>query len=64
MVAARLMVLQSRNMSLKDLDSSSDEEGHYTTTSVTLGYAAIESTGDDISHVGGYPVRLHNLFLR
>lgn len=40
-------------MAPKDLDSSSDEEGDYTTTNVTLGYASNESAGDDISHLGG-----------
>jgi len=45
----------SANMSSKDIDLSSDEEGDYTTTNVTLGYASVELTGDDISQVGGYP---------
>jgi hypothetical protein len=44
-------------MSGGDIDSSSDDEGGFTTTNVTLGYASQESTGDDISHIGGYPVR-------
>lgn len=38
------------------MDSSSEDEGPYTTTNVTLGYASRESTGDDISHLGGHPV--------
>lgn len=40
------------------MHSSSDDEGGYTTTNVTLGYASLESTGDDISHIGGHPVFL------
>ncbi len=43
-------------MSGIDADSSSEDEGDYKTTSVTLGYASIEATGDDISHLGGHPV--------
>ena len=39
------------------MDSSSEDEGGYSTTNVTLGYASKEPTGDDISHIGGYPVR-------
>lgn len=39
-------------------DSSSDDGEDYSTTNVTLGYAATESTGDDISHLGGYPTWL------
>lgn len=45
-------------MATKKYDSSSDEEGDFTTTNVTLGYASTETAGDDISHIGGYPVRL------
>jgi pre-rRNA-processing protein TSR4 len=37
---------------------SSDEEEDYSTTNVTLGYASTESTGDEISHVGGHPTWL------
>lgn len=51
----------SANMSSKDIDLSSDEEGDYTTTNVTLGYASVELTGDDISQVGGYPVGQQSL---
>jgi hypothetical protein len=40
------------------MDSSSEDEGPYTATNVTLGFAAQESTGDDISRLGGYPVRI------
>lgn len=40
-----------------DSDSSSDDdETGYQTTNVTLGYASTESTGDEISHIGGYEV--------
>ncbi|KAK5233398.1 hypothetical protein LTR47_005491 [Exophiala xenobiotica] len=37
---------------------SSDEDDDYSTTNVTLGYATTEPTGDDISHLGGYPTWL------
>lgn len=37
---------------------SSDDGADYSTTNVTLGYAATESTGDDISHLGGHPTWL------
>ena len=47
-------------MSGRDIDSSSDEEGNYTTTNVTLGYAAKEPSGDEISHLGGHPVGHHH----
>ena len=47
-----------RQMSKND-DSSSDDGGDYTTTNVMLGYAANDSAGDDISHIGGYPVSLY-----
>ncbi|OAP58844.1 hypothetical protein AYL99_06141 [Fonsecaea erecta] len=40
-----------------DSDSSDDGED-YSTTNVTLGYATVESTGDDISHLGGHPTWL------
>lgn len=33
---------------------SSDEDDDYSTTNVTLGYAATETKGDDVSHLGGY----------
>lgn len=39
-----------------DSDSSYDGENDYTTTNVILGYASAESSGDDISRVGGHPV--------
>ncbi|KAK4942535.1 hypothetical protein LTR10_017664 [Elasticomyces elasticus] len=39
-------------------DSSSDDGEDYSTTNVTLGYASADSTGDDISHLGGYPTWL------
>ncbi|KIY02491.1 uncharacterized protein Z520_00956 [Fonsecaea multimorphosa CBS 102226] len=37
---------------------SSDDGDDYSTTNVTLGYATVESTGDDISHLGGHPTWL------
>ncbi|KIW74628.1 hypothetical protein Z517_11398 [Fonsecaea pedrosoi CBS 271.37] len=40
-----------------DSDSSDDGED-YSTTNVTLGYATVESTGDDVSHLGGHPTWL------
>ncbi|KAJ9611404.1 hypothetical protein H2200_004588 [Cladophialophora chaetospira] len=40
-----------------DSDSSDDGED-YSTTNVTLGYASPESTGDEISHLGGHPTWL------
>lgn len=43
------------------MGSSSEDEGEYTTTNVTLGYASKEPTVDDISHVGGHPVCVDNL---
>lgn len=44
---------------MPDYDSdSSDDVGDYSTTNVTLGYAATESTGDDVSHLGGHPTWL------
>jgi len=44
---------------MPDYDSdSSDDAGDYSTTNVTLGYASTESTGDDISHLGGHPTWL------
>ncbi|KAI1609609.1 programmed cell death protein 2 [Exophiala viscosa] len=39
-------------------DSSSDDGEDYSTTNVTLGYASADSTGDDVSHLGGYPTWL------
>ena len=45
-------------MSTVEVDSSSDEESEYRTTNTTLGYASLEPTGDDISHIGGHPVSL------
>jgi hypothetical protein len=46
---------------LHDMDSSSDDEGDYTTTSVTLGYAAPDASGDEISHLGGYSVSTRSI---
>ncbi|KIW88923.1 uncharacterized protein Z519_10407 [Cladophialophora bantiana CBS 173.52] len=40
-----------------DSDSSDDSED-YSTTNVTLGFATTDSTGDDISHLGGHPTWL------
>lgn len=37
-----------------DSDSSDDDGNDYSTTDVILGYASTDSTGDDISHLGGY----------
>lgn len=45
-------------MSTTKYDSSSDDEGDFTTTDVTLGYASVETTGDEVSHIGGHSVRL------
>ncbi|ETI29444.1 hypothetical protein G647_01897 [Cladophialophora carrionii CBS 160.54] len=40
-------------------DSDSSDEGEdYSTTNVTLGYVSADSTGDEISHVGGHPTWL------
>ncbi|KAF2084540.1 hypothetical protein K490DRAFT_48943 [Saccharata proteae CBS 121410] len=38
--------------------SDSEDDGDYTSTSVTLGYASKEPTGDDFSQLGGYPTWL------
>ncbi|RMZ88051.1 hypothetical protein DV736_g4714, partial [Chaetothyriales sp. CBS 134916] len=46
-------------MSKIDMNSSSEDDGDYTTTNVTLGYASTEPTGDDISHIGGHPTWLN-----
>ena len=43
-------------MSNMDMDSSSEDDGDFKTTNVTLGYASAEATGDDVSHIGGHPV--------
>ncbi|KAK3179865.1 hypothetical protein Dsin_032538 [Dipteronia sinensis] len=40
-----------------DSDSSDDNNDAYTTTNVVLGYAVDEPAGDDISHIGGHPVK-------
>lgn len=40
-----------------DSDSSFEDED-FTETSVLLGYASKEATGDAISQLGGYPVSL------
>ena len=53
-----ILVRLPLRMSLNDLESSSDEDGDYATTNVTLGYASKESTGDDVSQLGGYHVCL------
>jgi len=47
----------STTMASYDSDSSSDD-GLDVQTNVTLGYATQESTGDDISHIGGHPTWL------
>lgn len=39
-----------------DSDSSEEEGGSFTTTSVVLGYASKEVTDDGFSQLGGYPV--------
>jgi len=41
-----------------DSDSSGDEDNEYTLTNVLLGYASKETTDDEISQLGGRPVRL------
>ncbi|EXJ84979.1 hypothetical protein A1O3_05654 [Capronia epimyces CBS 606.96] len=38
-----------------DSDSSDDGGDDYSTTNVILGYAVSDPSGDEISHVGGYP---------
>ena len=41
-------------------DSDSSDEGEdYTETNVLLGYAAKEPSGDNVSHLGGTPVRFY-----
>lgn len=55
--ATLLRYLQVASMAPYDSDSS-DEDEDYSTTNVTLGYATTEPTGDDISHLGGYPTWL------
>jgi pre-rRNA-processing protein TSR4 len=37
---------------------SSDDDALYSTTNVTLGYATTDSSGDEISHIGGHPTWL------
>jgi hypothetical protein len=37
-------------------DFSSEDEAVYDTTNVTLGYTSTETTGDDVSHTGGFAV--------
>lgn len=44
-------------MSPYDSDSSDGDDEDYTETGVLLGYASKEPTEDDISQLGGYPVR-------
>lgn len=45
-------------MGPNDSDSSDGESESFTTTNVLLGYASKETTEDDFSQLGGYPVRL------
>ncbi|KAF2096889.1 hypothetical protein NA57DRAFT_78479 [Rhizodiscina lignyota] len=45
-------------MASYDSDSSLDDEGNYTETSVLLGYASQGSTEDTVSQLGGYPTWL------
>lgn len=40
-----------------DSDSSGDEELDYTLTNVLLGYASVDPRDDEISQLGGRPVR-------
>lgn len=51
----------ARTMDPYDSDSSIDDAGDYTETGVLLGYASEEATDDTISHLGGWPVRLHSV---
>jgi len=44
-------------MAIYDSDSSDGEDADYTETGVLLGYASKEPTEDNISQLGGYPVR-------
>jgi pre-rRNA-processing protein TSR4 len=41
-----------------DSDSSSGELSDGTATNINLGYASKVPTGDTISHLGGFPVRI------
>lgn len=43
-----------------DSDSSADDYGDDVSTNVLLGYASAEPTGDDISQLGGHPVRIRS----
>lgn len=43
-------------MAQNDSESSEDEGGSFTTTSIMLGYASKEPTDDTFSQLGGYPV--------
>ena len=40
-----------------DSDSSLEEHAEYEKTNVLLGYASKEPTDDQVSHLGGHPVR-------
>jgi pre-rRNA-processing protein TSR4 len=48
-------------MDAYDSDSSGRDDGDVdvTETGVLLGYASDEATDDSISHLGGWPVRIH-----
>lgn len=41
-----------------DSDSSGAEDDDYTETNVLLGYASEDANGEEISRLGGLPVRL------
>lgn len=43
-------------MAAYDSDSSLDDDIDYTLTNVMLGYASVDPSDDDISHIGGHPV--------
>ena len=45
---------------MADYDSDSSGGGEDIETSVLLGYASKEPTGDDFSQIGGQPVRQHS----
>jgi hypothetical protein len=40
-----------------DSDSSDGEDNDFTETNVLLGYASGDANGEEISRLGGYPVR-------
>jgi pre-rRNA-processing protein TSR4 len=46
-----------------DSDSSGGEEEDFTETNVLLGYASADANDEEISRLGGRPVRLGRLIL-